>query len=183
MSRNTFPAMSRQTPLVASSNSGPLLVTPTTTSGTTAYLLTNTTGRNRSSATTTSVFAVGDTNYTGQDAIVCAVIGTSVGKKLKYGASYDDLGETVLNYVTKKYDYADELIGMFHNLEDPMEKYYSKYLPQKGMTITNKKERKDIWQTDVKEWRQQKGKVETCMVKTYVVIYGQCTEAMQLEIK
>eukprot|EP00957_Ditylum_brightwellii_P013647 1028953-Ditylum_brightwellii.AAC.1 len=55
-----------------------------------------------------------------------------------------------------------------------MEKYHSKYLPQKGMTITNEEERKDIWQIDIKEWRQQKGKVETCMVKTYVVIYGQC---------
>eukprot|EP00957_Ditylum_brightwellii_P204413 15339145-Ditylum_brightwellii.AAC.2 len=72
--------MSRQTPLVASSNSGPLSVTPTTTSGTTASSLTNTTGRSRSSATTPSVFAVEDTNYAGQDASVGAVIGTSVKK-------------------------------------------------------------------------------------------------------
>eukprot|EP00957_Ditylum_brightwellii_P203966 15336998-Ditylum_brightwellii.AAC.1 len=98
MSRNTSPAMSRQTPLVAS---GPLSVTPTTTSGTTASSLTNTTGRSRSNATTTSVFAVGDANYAEQDTSVGAVIGTSVEKKLKYRASYDDFGETVLNYVTK----------------------------------------------------------------------------------
>eukprot|EP00957_Ditylum_brightwellii_P204502 15339554-Ditylum_brightwellii.AAC.1 len=64
--------MSRQTPLVASSNSRPLLVTPTTTSGITASSLTNTTGRSRSSTTTTSVFAIGDTNYAGQDASVGA---------------------------------------------------------------------------------------------------------------
>eukprot|EP00957_Ditylum_brightwellii_P065643 4978949-Ditylum_brightwellii.AAC.1 len=139
---------------VASGNFRPLSVTPTTTSGTTASLLTNTTGRSRSSATTTSVFADGDTNYAGQDASVGAVIGTFVGEKLKYGASYDDFGEAVLNYVTKKYDYADKLIGIFHNLEDPMEKYHSKYLSHKDMTITNKAERKEIWQIDVKEWRQ-----------------------------
>eukprot|EP00957_Ditylum_brightwellii_P061378 4659149-Ditylum_brightwellii.AAC.1 len=51
------------------------------------------------------------------------------------------------------------------------------------MSITNEEERKEILQIDVKEWRQQKSKVETCMVKTYAVIYGQCTEAMQQEIK
>ena len=68
---------------------------------------------------------------------VGTVIGTSVEQKLKYGASYDDFGEIVLNFVTKKYDYADKLIGMFHNLEDPMEKYDSKYFPQKDMFITN----------------------------------------------
>eukprot|EP00957_Ditylum_brightwellii_P064860 4920422-Ditylum_brightwellii.AAC.1 len=101
MSRNTSPTMSRQTPLVASGKSGPLLVTPTTTSGTNASLLTNTIGTSRSSATTTSVFAIGDTNYAGQGASMGAVIGTSMGKKLKYRASYDDFGETVLNYVTK----------------------------------------------------------------------------------
>eukprot|EP00957_Ditylum_brightwellii_P079183 6022224-Ditylum_brightwellii.AAC.1 len=101
MSRNTSPAIPRQTPFVASGNYGPLLVTPTTTSGTTTSSLTNTTGRSRSSATTTSVLAVGDTNYAGQDASVGAVIGTSVEKKLKYGTSYNDFGETVLNYVTK----------------------------------------------------------------------------------
>eukprot|EP00957_Ditylum_brightwellii_P012569 949949-Ditylum_brightwellii.AAC.1 len=78
MSRNTSPAMSRQTPLVASGNSGPLSVTPMTTSGTTASSLTNTTGRSRSSTTTMSVFAVGDTNYAGQDTSVEAVIGTSM---------------------------------------------------------------------------------------------------------
>eukprot|EP00957_Ditylum_brightwellii_P189503 14424219-Ditylum_brightwellii.AAC.1 len=148
MSRNTSPAIPRQAPLVASSNSGPLSVTPTTTSGTTTSLLTNTTGRSRSSVTTTSVFAVGDTNYAGQDASVGAVIGTSVENKIKYRASYDNFRETVLNYVTKKYDYADKLIGMFHNLEDPLEKYHSKYLPQKDMTITDKEERKEIWQID-----------------------------------
>eukprot|EP00957_Ditylum_brightwellii_P038452 2906571-Ditylum_brightwellii.AAC.1 len=59
--------MSRLTPLVASGNSGPLSVTLTTMSGTTVYSLTNTTGRSRSSSTTTTVFAVGDTNYAGQD--------------------------------------------------------------------------------------------------------------------
>eukprot|EP00957_Ditylum_brightwellii_P001301 102364-Ditylum_brightwellii.AAC.1 len=51
------------------------------------------------------------------------------------------------------------------------------------MSIMNEEEQKELWQIDVKEWRQQKGKVETCMVKTYAVICGQCTEAMQLEIK
>eukprot|EP00957_Ditylum_brightwellii_P135204 10309788-Ditylum_brightwellii.AAC.1 len=51
------------------------------------------------------------------------------------------------------------------------------------MSITNEEEQKELWQIDVKECRQQKGKVDTCMVKTYAVIYGQCTEAMQLEIK
>eukprot|EP00957_Ditylum_brightwellii_P190694 14517271-Ditylum_brightwellii.AAC.1 len=94
MSRNTSPAIPRQTPLVGSGNSGPLSVTPMTTSGTTTSLLTNTTRRSRSSATTTSVFAVGDPNYAGQDSIVGAVIGTSVEQKLKYGASYDNFGET-----------------------------------------------------------------------------------------
>eukprot|EP00957_Ditylum_brightwellii_P067685 5137328-Ditylum_brightwellii.AAC.1 len=64
-----------------------------------------------------------------------------------------------------------------------MEKYDSKYLPQKDVSITDEEERKELWKIDVKEWRQQKGKVETCMVKTYAVIYDQCTEAMQLEIK
>eukprot|EP00957_Ditylum_brightwellii_P040089 3033644-Ditylum_brightwellii.AAC.1 len=64
-----------------------------------------------------------------------------------------------------------------------MEKYHSRYLPQKDMTITDEEERKKIWQIDVKEWRQQKGKGETRMVKIYAVIYGQCTEAMQLKIK
>eukprot|EP00957_Ditylum_brightwellii_P161983 12333402-Ditylum_brightwellii.AAC.1 len=63
-----------------------------------------------------------------------------------------------------------------------MEKYDSKHLPQKDMSITNEEEQKELWQIDAKEWRQQKGKVETCMVKTYAVNYGQCTEAMQLEI-
>eukprot|EP00957_Ditylum_brightwellii_P148502 11307062-Ditylum_brightwellii.AAC.1 len=93
MSRNTPPAIPRQTPLVGSGNSSPLLVTPTTTSGGTASSLTNTTGRSRSSATTTSVFAVGDPNYAGQDVSVGAVIGTSVEQKLKYGASYNNVGE------------------------------------------------------------------------------------------
>eukprot|EP00957_Ditylum_brightwellii_P095352 7263459-Ditylum_brightwellii.AAC.1 len=148
MSRNTSPAIPRQTSLVSSGNSGPLLVTPTTTSGTTTPLLTNTTGRSRSSATTTSVFAVRDSNYAGQDASVRAVIGNSVERKLKYGASYDDFVEIVLNYVTKKYDYADKLIGMFHSLEDPTEKYDSKYLPQKDVSITDEEEQKELWQID-----------------------------------
>eukprot|EP00957_Ditylum_brightwellii_P006351 481226-Ditylum_brightwellii.AAC.1 len=74
MSRNTSPTIPRQTLSVGSGNSSPLLVTPTTTSGTTASSLTNSTGRNRSSATATSVFAVGDPNYVGQDASVGAVI-------------------------------------------------------------------------------------------------------------
>eukprot|EP00957_Ditylum_brightwellii_P143241 10913506-Ditylum_brightwellii.AAC.1 len=80
MSRNTSPAIPRQAVLVGRGNSGPLSVTPMTTSGTTASLLTNTTGRSRISATTTSVFAVRDSNYAGQDASMGAVIGTSVGK-------------------------------------------------------------------------------------------------------
>eukprot|EP00957_Ditylum_brightwellii_P003423 259380-Ditylum_brightwellii.AAC.1 len=82
MSRNTSPAIPRQILSVGSGNSGPLLVTPTTTSWTTASSLTNTTGRSRSSATTTSVLAVGDSNYTGQDTSVGAVIGTPVEQKL-----------------------------------------------------------------------------------------------------
>eukprot|EP00957_Ditylum_brightwellii_P180225 13729004-Ditylum_brightwellii.AAC.1 len=80
MSRNTSPAIPRQAPLVSSGNSAPLLVTPTTMSETTVSLLANTTGRSRSSATTTSVFAVRDPNYAGQDANMGAVMGTSVGK-------------------------------------------------------------------------------------------------------
>eukprot|EP00957_Ditylum_brightwellii_P106880 8153702-Ditylum_brightwellii.AAC.1 len=111
MSGNTPPAIPRQTPLVGSGNSSPLSITPTATSGTTVSLLTNSAGRSRSSATTTSVFAVRDPNYAGQDVIVGAVIGTTVEQTLKYGVLYDDFGEIVLNYVTKKYDYADKLIG------------------------------------------------------------------------
>eukprot|EP00957_Ditylum_brightwellii_P058111 4406798-Ditylum_brightwellii.AAC.1 len=91
MSGNTPPAIPRQTLLVGSGNSSPLSVTPTATSGTTASLLTKSTGRSRSSATTTSVFAVRDLNYAGQDASVGAVIGTSVERKLKYGAPYKNL--------------------------------------------------------------------------------------------
>eukprot|EP00957_Ditylum_brightwellii_P080013 6084902-Ditylum_brightwellii.AAC.1 len=68
MSRNTSPAIPRQTLSVGSGNSSPLSFTPTTTSGTTASSLTNSTGRSRSSTTTTSVFAVKDPNYAGQDA-------------------------------------------------------------------------------------------------------------------
>eukprot|EP00957_Ditylum_brightwellii_P017017 1283370-Ditylum_brightwellii.AAC.1 len=115
----------------------------------------------RSSATTTLVFAVGDPNYAKQDASMGAVFGTFVEQKLKYGASYNNFGEIVLNYVTKKYDYVDKLIEMFHNLEDPIKKYDSKYLPQKDISIANEEEQKGLWQIDVKEWRQQKGKVET----------------------
>eukprot|EP00957_Ditylum_brightwellii_P010216 771978-Ditylum_brightwellii.AAC.1 len=112
MSGNTPPpAIPRQILLVRNRNSSPLLITPTATSGTIMSLLTTSAGRSRSSTTTTSVFAVGDPNYAGQDASVGAVIGTSVEQKLKYGTSYDDFGELVLNYVTKKYDYADKLIG------------------------------------------------------------------------
>eukprot|EP00957_Ditylum_brightwellii_P171288 13039106-Ditylum_brightwellii.AAC.1 len=94
MSGNTSPAIPRQTPLVGSGNSSPLLVTPTATSGTTTSLLTNSAGRSRSSATTTSVFAVGDPNYARQDVSVGAVIGTSVEQKLKYGALYNNFMQT-----------------------------------------------------------------------------------------
>eukprot|EP00957_Ditylum_brightwellii_P161846 12322954-Ditylum_brightwellii.AAC.1 len=148
MSGNTPPVTPRQTPSVGSGNSDPLLIAPTATSGTTASLLTTSRGRSRSSATTASVFTVGDLNYDGQDVSVGAVIGTSVERKLKYGASYDDFGEIVLKFVTKKYDYADKLIRMFHNLEDPMEKYDSKYLLQKDMSITDEEEQKELWQID-----------------------------------
>eukprot|EP00957_Ditylum_brightwellii_P108873 8304626-Ditylum_brightwellii.AAC.1 len=88
------------------------------------------------------------------------------GTKVKAWGVVQRLWKIVLNYVTKKYDYADKLIGIFHNLEDPMEKYDSKYLLQKDMSIANEGEQKELWQIGVREWRQQKGKVETCMVKT-----------------
>jgi hypothetical protein len=40
-----------------------------------------------------------------------------------------------------------------------------------------------MWQIDVKEWRSERTRVQVAMVKAYTSIYGQCTEAMQIELK
>eukprot|EP00957_Ditylum_brightwellii_P053880 4081680-Ditylum_brightwellii.AAC.1 len=74
MSGNSPSAIPRQTPSTSSRNSSPLLITPTATSGTTVSLLTTCAGISRSIATMTSVFAVGDPNYAGQDVSMGAVI-------------------------------------------------------------------------------------------------------------
>ena len=159
----------------------PASIAQTSTSGSTVSTIT--TARSGRSSRGSTVFAVGNSEYAGQDPSYGVVIGVPLEKKLKYGVSYEDFVEVMQNKLTGELDCGVKLMSMFNDLKDPMDAYSNENRPKKDTEIEDEEERRDLWLIEVREWTSYKQKVASSKVKAYSKLYGQCTEALQVEIQ
>ena len=127
----------------------PASIARTSTSESTVSTIT--TARSGRSSRGSTVFAVGNSEYAGQDPSYGVVIGVPLEKKLKYGVSYEDFVEVMQNKLTGELDCGVKLMSMFNDLKDPMDAYSNENRPKKDTEIEDEEERRDLWLIEVRE--------------------------------
>ena len=118
-------------------------------------------------------------NYEGSIAEVGAILALK-HEKLDKKAQYQVFVEKIANYVYSNIKNGGDLIPLFSNLEDPMNKFNTKRKPTKltEEQLSDSLE-VDIYKECIKVYVAGRTTLTRNMEKVYGIIWGQCTSAIQ----
>mmetsp|Transcript_13830 Transcript_13830/g.20186 ORF Transcript_13830/g.20186 Transcript_13830/m.20186 type:complete len:247 (-) Transcript_13830:675-1415(-) len=121
-----------------------------------------------------------DRDFKGKDETI-GVLGLPIEKNLKFGLSYEDFQESLLQYVEANFKKGNDLKPLIKFLIDPIQRIGAAPALPEGAAANP--ELLQIW----KEWLSKYNKwietIEDNQVKLYGIILGKCTESSKSLIK
>jgi len=122
-------------------------------------------------------------NYEGSISEVGAILALK-HEKLDKKVQYQVFTEKVANYIYSNVKNGGDLIPLFSSLRDPMDHFNSKRKPKK-LTETQLQDtlEVDIYKESIKVYVSGRTTLTRNVEKTYGIIWGQCSSALQSKIK
>ena len=109
------------------------------------------------------------------------VLGLPIEKNLKFGLSFEDFQESLMNYAEANLKKGNDLKPLLKFMIDPIERIgASPALPSDAI---GDPEKLQVWKEKLSKYNKRIETIEDNQVKMYGIIFGQCTESLKSEIK
>ena len=121
-----------------------------------------------------------DKDFKGKDETI-GVLGLPIEKNLKFGLSYEDFQESLMQYAEANFNKGNDLKPLIKFLIDPIQRIGA--APALPVGAAANPELLQIWKERLSKYNKRIETIEDNQVKLYGIILGQCTESLKSEIK
>ena len=109
------------------------------------------------------------------------VLGLPIEKNLKFGLSFEDFQESIMNYAEANLKKGNDLKPLLKFLIDPIARIGAS--PALEENAAKDPEKLQMWKERLSKYNKRIETIEDNQVKMYGIIFGQCTESLKSEIK